>query len=690
MAIRATSPEPTRPPERVVQDLAHGSLPTHFGESVARSSESARSICRDRYRMRMRMSLLIPVGVTVLAMLGLSQPASATGGEGEAWPSFTESSSCGAQRVITPNAEDRGSMAGDELLRGEFAAMFGRTVDQVRLSLVRWEVPGSSEVLTIHDRALPAFERAASNLEASLAAGAEYRIDPASTFAAAARTIGGNSRISRHTFGIAIDVNSRSNPNRSDNTLVTDLPDWWVNAFLDAGFCWGGLWIGSKDAMHFAWQGPAFSGYDALPLPYEPLTDAVPFTSPSATIRVVPTAPWGTFTTVLADADGNGALDVVRLADSDDGLVVDASVASRRHDACSSRRSLVAGFSGVARDAHTVGFGDWDGRGGKDLWAVSDDDGVLRLIVRWKYGGYSAEMSAVTSVPTPSEDAWVSTGDYDGDGHLDLFVVDGDRFRVWSVDPHSGATAILLSTANPMPGASVYFLGDADLDLRPDLWGLGSGALRVATASDGYARVADEYRPTGLPQHVEAAAASDYDGDGRADLVIFDGFSKRVWLGNSRLPDALPLEVWFEVPPEENECEAPLVVSGPSAQAFSSSGRVAKGSYEWRSAHGFAVGCDPEDEGCESPIVTGTSLAEYFSWVDGLSPASGDADLAAARAVVRAGYELPCTLGNQGCWGEPVLRTAMSYYFGRFLDDRRGGTPQPHRWVRPEANLSRR
>ena len=640
--------------------------------------------------MHMRMRLLLPVGVVVLSMLGLSEPASATGGEGEAWPSFTESSSCGAQRVITPHAEDRGWMAGGELLRGEFAAMFGRTVDQVRSSLVRWDVPGSSEVLTIHDRALPAFERAASNLEASLAAGAEYRIDPASTFAAAARTIGGNSRISRHTFGIAIDVNARSNPHRSDNTLVTDLPVWWVDAFLDSGFCWGGLWIGSKDAMHFAWQGPAFSGYDALPLPYEPLTEAVPFTSPSATMRVVPPAPAGTFTTVLADADGNGALDVIRLADTDDGLLVDASVASRRHNACSSRQSLVAGLGGVFRDAHTAGFGDWDGRGGKDLWAVSDDEGTLRLTVRWKYGDYSAETSTATSVPTPSESAWISTGDYDSDGHLDLFVVDGNHLKVWSVDPDSGATATLLSTANPMPGASVYFLGDADLDLHPDLWGIDGGALRVARALDGYARVTDEHMPIGLPQHVEAVAASDYDGDGRADLVIFDGFSKRVWLGNSRLPDGLPLEVWFEVSLEESECDAPPVMSGPSVQVFSSSGRVAKGSYEWRSAHGFAVGCDPEDEGCESPLVTGTSLAEFFSWVDGLSPTPGDADLAAARAVIRAGYELPCTLGNQACWDEPVLRTTMSYYFGRFIDDRRGGTPQPHRWVRPEANLSRR
>jgi hypothetical protein len=202
-------------------------------------------------------------------------------------------------------------------------------------------------------------------------------------------------------------------------------------------------------------------------------------------------------------------------------------------------------------------------------------------------------------------------------------------------------------------------------------------------ASAGYGEVSAEHRPMAMPSRFLDAAASDYDGDGRADLIVFDGFSKRVWLGNSRLPDGLPLEVWFELPPDEDECDAPASAAHSPIQVFSSSGWVAQGSYEWRSANGFTVGCDPEDDDCERPLVTGTSLAEFFAWVDGLSPAPGDPGLAAARAVAGAGYRLPCSLGDAQCWGRPVLRTAVSYYFGRFLDDRRDGTPAPHRWVRP-------
>jgi hypothetical protein len=117
---------------------------------------------------------------------------------------------------------------------------------------------------------------------------------------------------------------------------------------------------------------------------------------------------------------------------------------------------------------------------------------------------------------------------------------------------------------------------------------------------------------------------------------------------------------------------------------FTSNGWVAEGSHGWRLANGFSVGCDPENDACTPPIVTARSLAEFFAWIDGLEPSPlDDADMAAPRAVIGSGYRVPCASGDDVCWNRPLLRTEVSYYFGRFLADRRGDVPEPHRWVLP-------
>ena len=280
------------------------------------------------------------LGVLTAASMLFASPAGAVGGEGEAWPAFTESSGCGAQRLSPPHAESTGWLSRDTILRGPAASMFGRTVQQVFSDLVGWRVPGSTETLSVHPRMVPALEVAAASIQERLDAGETYRISPESTFGTAARTIAGQIRMSRHTFGTAMDFNATRNPNRRDNVLVTDMPSWWTEAFLDAGFCWGGLWIGSKDTMHFSWQGPAFTEGVELPLPYAPLTTRQPFGTPDERTLVEPRPMPFTFATVLADGDGNGATDVVRLAQSNGDVIVDVSVASRQHNACSARRSI--------------------------------------------------------------------------------------------------------------------------------------------------------------------------------------------------------------------------------------------------------------------------------------------------------------------------------------------------------------
>ncbi len=72
------------------------------------------------------------------------------------------------------------------------------------------------------------------------------------------RTITGGKGKSLHSFGIAADINPASNPYRSDNRLITDMPAPMIRAIkairTQGGkvvFRWGGDYRTVKDAMHF-------------------------------------------------------------------------------------------------------------------------------------------------------------------------------------------------------------------------------------------------------------------------------------------------------------------------------------------------------------------------------------------------------------------------------------------------------
>ena len=627
--------------------------------------------------------------LSVTAVLTVSSPASAIGGEGEAWPSFVESSSCGAQRVLTPQADKTGPLSREALLRGDFAALFGRSVSEARSSLVAWRFPGSQKQILVHPLVVPSLDRAAVSIRTSIADGRRYQIDWETTFASSFRTIGGSLRTSRHTYGTAFDVNSYRNPFRRDNVLETDIPDWWVNAFIDAGFCWGGMWIGSKDSMHFAWAGPAFGDMTVLPKPYVPLTDPIPFEAAATTIRVEPPEEDNLLITALVDINGNGALDVTRVYVDGQDLLIDASLASRRHSPCSVRRSIVPGMANLAERSLAMGFGDLDGRGGQDLWVATDEDGLLRITVRRAYGGFTAETSAVTSIPTPGVDAWMSTADFNADGAIDLFVVENSLLAIWSLDPDSGESDRLFLSPLPFESADDFFLGDFDLDNRPDMWAVNDGIVSVALASQGYKTVTEEYSPIGLPKRMLDIRAADYDGDGRVDLITFDGNFKRVWLGNTRLADGLPLEVWFET--EKPECSDYERVSLRDEYRFVSSTWIAEGSYVWRTRNDLAVGCDPTEDGCTPELVTRLMFVEFLAWIDNRDGIGVIPGLTAARALAQAGFEIPCDLVYDECWDEAMPTAEGAAAFGRFLSARQGNVPPPHRWIyaKPSAGANR-
>lgn len=57
-------------------------------------------------------------------------------------------------------------------------------------------------------------------------------------------------KYSNHSWGIAIDVNPRTNPYSTN--LVTDMPADFVKIWKDNGWGWGGDWGNSKDPQHFS------------------------------------------------------------------------------------------------------------------------------------------------------------------------------------------------------------------------------------------------------------------------------------------------------------------------------------------------------------------------------------------------------------------------------------------------------
>lgn len=73
----------------------------------------------------------------------------------------------------------------------------------------------------------------------------------------ACRPIAGTRIASNHSWGLAVDINSLTNPMTFNGRLVTNVPAWVVACAAGHGLRWGGNYTGAKkDPMHFEWVGP--------------------------------------------------------------------------------------------------------------------------------------------------------------------------------------------------------------------------------------------------------------------------------------------------------------------------------------------------------------------------------------------------------------------------------------------------
>ncbi len=501
------------------------------------------------YRPRGRAALL------ALALLLGAGPAAARA-EGAPEPrattilSFNESPGCGAaDGTRGPFATRAGDLPETEAIFGPWGDFFGRDIATVRTQLVKLYLPSpTGDVgVWVHTRVAPALRAVIRNLAREAAAGRTYTIRSWDTGSYRAATIPPYRYMSFHAIGAAIDVNAASNPQRLDNVLVTDMPAWFVAAWTDAGWCWGGNWQTKKDPMHFSWEGPlATPGYQT-PAPFTPRTAPAPFTR-SLTFATALGATGGDETLMVADLDRDGAADAVRVgAWTPAGhLGVEAAQAMHGFETCTTGEATA--WPAVAGAARLLADRDADGR--PDLWEIDASGETAAVSIYSFASGFTRRVAHFATAVPASEETVFLVGDHDRDRRADLYVVrpgDPAGLEVW----RGRAFTLALETALPFATGEGwrYALGERDGDGVPDLFALAPGdspELRILTGASGFSGPAETITLAG-PVPGGAFAVEDLDGDGRGDLYFLDGTGTiTVYLGGGRgaLTDA-EIIYWF-------------------------------------------------------------------------------------------------------------------------------------------------
>jgi hypothetical protein len=615
------------------------------------------------------VTVLVTLAVPT-SMFAFPSPVSASD-TATRWDHFSESAACGDSFTRTPVASRIGSLAESEAILGPFGTYFGRSVAEVRNKLRPWTVPQSGGLrVHVHEAMLPSLRQVAAGLRAHAEEGRVYEISSAWAFTP--RTIAGRYHVSRHAMGLAIDFNPVQNPFRSDAVFISDMPDWFVQTWRDAGFCWGGDWRGSKDPMHFSWMGPG-----ATPDPDDSLTPLPPKTS-KTTFR--PAATHGTpFGPVLSrysldiiDFNTNGTSDVVGLRSHPNGSVLDIANSHSGFGQCSIGRWFFDDKS--LPEADHVIFADVDGDSGQDLITLSASGSSLAATIASRRNGFADSTNTTTGA---SADAAALVGaDFDGDHLADLWEATSDgRLRVWK-----GPTFTHLLDDSPLPDGTPAHIaaGDRDGGDRPELYAVypeGSDSRIVVLTNNGSWSQQTSIDLGMAVDAVAAIGAGDYDGDGRADAQILTSNGDLLtYVGNTSTSQ--PAGRWFIYPGSQN-CDDPIlfVFEGSFMDDDES---TFTSNIESIAEAGVTRGCNPpfNDKFCPGDDVSREQMAAFLVRALGLTSSDhpGFADVPArstfvddvarlATADVTRGCNPPAN--TRYCPGDPVTRGQMAAFLDR-------------------------
>ena len=497
--------------------------------------------------MMSRIRVMATLLVLIQFVPGWTHGASAAPADGDQYgTNFNESWGCGngISGPRPPLADKVGIPYANQRIYGPWADMFGRNYYQILAATNPWVVPMSGgQTVHIHDRARPAYDAVAANLQAEFASGNFYASDSAGGFTW--RTVGGKRNLSYHAFGLALDINSSTNPYRDDNVLITDMPVWYRDAWRTEGFCWGGDWVDVKDTMHYSWMGPVASSFPTRPTPFPPLNAPSTFgqIAVASTLEPRMTTP-SDGSVAFSDLSGDGAPDLVSLYPSDGTYFLQVAGADSDFTKIGIYRDTTIPVSANQR----VFFADHELTSYPEIWVADVSGSTLVLDI------YALDGTPITSYPTTisvDTSTDVSVGYFDSDWEIDLLVVQPGAvtsLQVW--DGASNFAIPSLSTEAEIgdttsPGWS-FSIGDRDIDGISDVYAFERGSPTTVHVFDGAEALNPSSFVAGFNSDVSSRlAVGDYDGDGYDDIARLEGTLLRVHLGGVRGP-AEDLSRWFK------------------------------------------------------------------------------------------------------------------------------------------------
>jgi FG-GAP-like repeat len=251
----------------------------------------------------------------------------------------------------------------------------------------------------------------------------------------------------------------------------------------------------------------------------------------------------GATAAVWIDADGDGKPDVL-VTTAFNGLRLYRNVGAKFEDVSTAWGLGPNGLGGEAR-GETLAVADVDGDGKPDF-LFGAGTGMLFLNT-----GSRFELKADAGIAFDPTRCGPTFVDFDGDGHVDLFVPQSGRAKLYKNDGRGNFTNVIErcgDLAKAIPGAVSAAWGDFNNDGHLDVV---VGCLRSPNRyfqNNGDGTFTDRTAEVGLTTRVynsQAVALADLNGAGKLDLIMAnEGQDAAILFGNRELPNkATPVVV---------------------------------------------------------------------------------------------------------------------------------------------------